>query len=79
MSTRQTRPTPEPIDDDLQALAAEIAATTGASTETALQLAISQRPALRQYARQWDATVRRARAAIEAPPAATDTAEPSHS
>lgn len=79
MSTRQTRPTPEPIDDDLQALAAEIAATTGTSTETALQLAIAQRPALRQYARQWDATVRRARAVIEAPPAVTDTAEPSHS
>lgn len=79
MSTRQTRPTPEPIDDDLQALAAEIAATTGASTETALQLAIAQHPALRQYARQWDATAQRARAAIQAPPAATDTAEPPHS
>lgn len=79
MSTKQTRPTPEPIDDDLQALAAEIAATTGASTETALQLAIAQRPALRQYARQWDAAARRARTAIQAPPAATDTAEPSHS
>lgn len=79
MSTRQTRPTPEPIDDELQALAAEIAATTGASTETALQLAIAQRPALRQYARQWDAAARRARAVIQASPAATDTAEPSHS
>jgi len=79
MSTRQTRPTPEPIDDDLQALAAEIAATTGASTETALQLAIAQRPALRQYARQWDATARRARAAIQAPPAASDTGKPPHS
>ncbi len=79
MSTRQTRPTPEPIDDDLQALAAEIAATTGASTETALQLAIAQRPALRQYARQWDAAARRARTAIQAPPAATETAEPPHS
>lgn len=79
MSTRQTRSTPEPIDDDLQALAAEIAATTGASTETALQLAIAQRPALRQYARQWDATAQRARAVIQAPPAATDTADPTHS
>lgn len=79
MSTRQTSPTPEPIDDDLQALAAEIAATTGASTEMALQLASAQRPALRQYARQWDATVRRTRAAIQAPPAASDTTEPSHS
>jgi hypothetical protein len=79
MSTRQTRSTPEPIDDDLQALAAEIAATTGTSTETALQLAITQRPALRQYARQWDAAARRARTAIQVPPAATDTAEPSHS
>ena len=79
MSTRQTRPTPEPIDDDLQALAAEIAATTSASTETALQLAIAQRPALRQYVRQWDAAARRARTAIQAPPAATDTAEPPHS
>ncbi|MFN8504328.1 hypothetical protein [Kouleothrix sp.] len=79
MSTRQTRPTPEPIDHDLQALAAEIAATTGASTKTALQLVIAQRPALRQYARQWDAAARRARAAIQAPPAASDTAEPPHS
>lgn len=79
MSTRQTRPTPEPIDDDLQALADEIAANTGASAETALQLAIAQRPALRQYARQWDAAARRARTAIQAPPAAPDTAEPPHS
>jgi hypothetical protein len=50
MSTRQTMPTPEPIDDDLEALAAEITLTTGVTAATALQLAIAQRPALKRKA-----------------------------
>ncbi len=51
-------------DDDLQALANEIATDTGVSAATALQLATAQRPALRQYAGRWNAAARRARAAV---------------
>ncbi len=79
MSTRQTRPTPEPMADPLRALAAETAATPSAPPEMAPPRPIPQRPPPRQYARQWDAAARRARTAIQAPPAATDTAEPPHS
>ncbi|PDW05122.1 hypothetical protein [Candidatus Viridilinea mediisalina] len=74
MSTRQTMPTPEPIDDDLEALTAEIAATTGASAEAARQLAIAQRPALLQYAQQWDAAARTTRPRGQTTPATTDPA-----
>jgi hypothetical protein len=44
-----------PIDADLQALADEIAATTGVSPATAMHLAQLQRPSLQQFAQQWDA------------------------
>lgn len=43
-----------PIDADLQALADEIAATTGVSSVTAMHLARLQRPSLQQFAQQWD-------------------------
>ena len=46
--------TDTPIDADLQALADEIAATTGASPATALELARRQQPALQQFAQEWD-------------------------
>lgn len=61
------------VDADLQALADEIAANTGVSPATALELARGQRPALRQYAGQWNAAVRRARAALRAPETADDS------
>jgi hypothetical protein len=50
-----------PIDADLQALADEIAATTGVSPATAMHLARLQRPSLQQFAQQWDAEVARTR------------------
>lgn len=50
-----------PIDADLQALADEIAATTGVSSATAMHLARLQRPSLRQFAQQWDAEAARTR------------------
>lgn len=50
-----------PTDADLQALADEIAATTGVSPATALHLAQLQRPSLQQFAQQWDAEVARTR------------------
>ncbi|MFV9507791.1 MAG: hypothetical protein AB4911_24850 [Oscillochloridaceae bacterium umkhey_bin13] len=53
--------TDTPIDADLQALADEIAATTGVSPATALNLARLQRPSLQQLAQQWDAEVARTR------------------
>lgn len=53
----------EPVDDDLRALAEEIASTTGAPAATALQLASAIRPGLREYIGRWNAAVRRARAA----------------
>ena len=56
----------EPVDDDLRALADEIAATTGAPAATALQLASAIRPSLREYIGRWNAAVRRARAAAGA-------------
>ncbi|WP_129676611.1 hypothetical protein [Candidatus Chloroploca sp. Khr17] len=78
MSTRPTTPTPAPSGDDLQALMAEIIATTGVSAETALQLAMIQRVALRQYACQWDAMVQRLRAAIASPPSTPDADDPAN-
>lgn len=48
-----------PIDADLQALADEIAATTGVSSATAMHLARLQRPSLQQFAQQWDAKATR--------------------
>jgi DNA-binding MurR/RpiR family transcriptional regulator len=50
-----------PIDADLQALADEIAATTGVSPATAMRLARLQRPSLQQFAQQWDAAATRTR------------------
>lgn len=50
-----------PIDADLQALADEIAATTGVSSVTAMHLARLQRPSLQQFAQQWDAEAARTR------------------
>lgn len=65
MTTSRT-PQPAPRHDaDLQALADEIAAHTGVSAATALQLATQQRPALRQYAGRWNAAARRARQAAQ--------------
>lgn len=48
-----------PIDADLQALADEIAATTGVSPTTALNLARLQRPSLQQFGQQWDIAANR--------------------
>ncbi|MFV9506469.1 MAG: hypothetical protein AB4911_18115 [Oscillochloridaceae bacterium umkhey_bin13] len=53
--------TDTPIDADLQALADEIAATTGVSPTTAFHLAQLQRPSLQQFAQQWDAEAARTR------------------
>lgn len=50
-----------PIDADLQALADEIAATTGVSPATALELARRQRPTLQQFAQEWDVDAARKR------------------
>lgn len=50
-----------PIDADLQALADEIAATTGVSSAMAMHLARLQRPSLQQFAQQWDAAATRTR------------------
>lgn len=50
-----------PIDADLQALADEIAATTGVSPTMALSLAQVQRPSLQEFAQQWDAEAARTR------------------
>jgi len=50
-----------PIDADLQALADEIAATTGVSPATAMHLAQLQRPSLQQFAQEWDAAAARTR------------------
>lgn len=59
MNTKPTT-TAEPIDADLQALADEIAATTGVSPSTALELAAQQRASLQQFAQRWDAATRHA-------------------
>lgn len=64
------------IDADLQALADEIAANTGVSPATALDLALRQRPTLRQYAGQWNAAVRRARAAQRSSEQPEDSSTP---
>lgn len=61
------------VDADLQALADEIATNTGVSPATALELARRQRPTLRQFAGQWNAAVRRARAALRLPETPDDT------
>lgn len=53
MNTSHTT-TDTPIDAELQALADEIATTTGVSPATALDLARRQHPALQRYAQQWD-------------------------
>lgn len=74
MSTRQTTSTPATTDADLEALAAEIASTTGVTAATALQLAITQRPALLQYAQQWDAAARTTRPRVQTTPTTTDPA-----
>lgn len=64
MNTKPTTTvTPLMAANDLQALADEIAATTGATPAAALELAAQQRPALRQYAARWNAMFRRSRAA----------------
>jgi hypothetical protein len=78
MNTQHTTAMSEAIDDDLQALADEIAANTGVSAATALQLATTQRLALRQYAGRWNAAARRSRAAACASEETDRLTKPKH-